>query len=77
MIHTSITRNCMVFLLPCRLTRSTIYGSQIFDFHKWLTVLIRKVKGKQCNFEANLCGSLYSTLKHLSNYWMHFKTNGY
>ena len=63
MIHTSITRNCVVFLLPRRLTRSAIYGSQIFDSHKWPTVLVRKVKGKPRNFEANLCGSLYSTFK--------------
>ena len=63
MIHTSITRNCVVFLLPRRQTRSAIYGSQIFDSHKWPTVLVRKVKGKPRNFEANLCGSLYSTFK--------------
>ena len=34
-----------------------------FDSHKWPTVLVRKVKGKPRNFEANLCGSLYSTFK--------------
>ena len=56
-------RNCTVFLLPRRLTRSAIYGSQIFDSHKWPTVLVRTVKGKPRNFEANLCGSLYSTFK--------------
>ena len=33
------------------------------DSHKWLTVLVCKVKGKSCNFEANLYGSLYSTFK--------------
>ena len=37
--------------------------SQIFDSHKWPTVLVRRVKGKPRNFEANLCGSLYSTFK--------------
>ena len=37
-------------------------------------MLVRKVKGKTSNFETNVCGSLYSTLKHLSNH-MHFKTN--
>ena len=63
-----MTRNCVVFLLPRRLTRSAIYGSHIFDSHKWPTMLVRKVKGKPCNFEANYCGSLYSTLKHLSNH---------
>ena len=66
MIHTSITRNWVVFLLPRRQTRSAIYGCQVFDFHKWPTVLVRTDKGKPCNFEANLCGRLYSTLKHLS-----------
>ena len=29
--------------------------------HKWSTVLVDEVKGKPCNFEACLCGSLYST----------------
>ena len=56
-------RNCMVFLLPRRLTQSAIYGSQNFDSHKWPTVLVRTVKGKPRNFEANLCGLLYSTFK--------------
>ena len=61
MIHTSLPRNCVVFLLLCELTRSAIYGSQKFDSHKWPTVLVDEVKGKPCNFEACLCGSLYST----------------
>ena len=56
-------RNYTVFLLPRRLPRSAIYGSQILDSHKWTTVLVRKVKGKPRNFEANLCGPLYSTFK--------------
>ena len=51
------------FLLARRLTRSAIYGSQIFDSHKWPTALVRKVNGKPRNFEANLCGSLFSTFK--------------
>ena len=73
MIHTNMPRNCVVFLLLCELTRSVIYGSQIFDSaiygsqifdsHKWPNVLFRKVKGKPHNFEANLYGSLYSTFK--------------
>ena len=63
MIHTNMPRNCTVFLLPRRLTRSAIYGSQIVDSHKWSTVLVRTVKGKPRNFEANLCGSLYSTFE--------------
>ena len=58
MIHTSLPRNCVVFLLLRELTRSAIYGSQIR-----LTVLVDEVKGKPCNFEACLCGSLYSTFK--------------
>ena len=57
MIHTSLPQNCVVFLLLCELTRSAIYGSQ----HKRPTVLVDEVKGKMCNFEACLCGSLYST----------------
>ena len=61
MIHTNLPRNCVVFLLLCKLTRSAIYGSQKFDSHKWPTVLVDEVKGKPCNFEACLCGSLYST----------------
>ena len=63
MIHTSITRNCVVFLLPRRQSRSSNYGSQNFDSYKWPTVLVRKAKGKPRNFEANVCGSLYSTFK--------------
>ena len=63
MIHTSITRNYVVFLLPSRQTQSVFYGSQVFDSHKWPTGFVRKVKGKTCNFEANVCGSLYSTFK--------------
>jgi hypothetical protein len=43
-------RNCTFFLL-----------TQIFDSHKWPTVLVRTVKGKPQNFEANLCRSLYFT----------------
>ena len=61
MIHTSITQNCTVFFLRRELSRSAIYGSQIFDSHKWPTVLVDEVKGKPCIFEACLCGSLYST----------------
>ena len=56
-------RNCTVFLLPRRLARSAIYGSQIFDSQKWPNMLVRKVKGKPRNLEANVCGSLYSTFK--------------
>ena len=63
MIHTNMPLNCTVFLLPHRLTWSAIYGSQIFDSHKWPTVLVRKVTGKPRNFEANLRGLFYSTLK--------------
>ena len=69
-------RNCLVFLLPRRLTWSAIYGSQIFDSHKWPTVLVRKVKGKPRNFEANCVDHCILLLQHLSNH-MHFITNGY
>ena len=70
MIHTNLPRTCVVFLLLCELTRSANYGSKKFDSHhahKWPTVLVRKVTGKPRNFEANLCGSLYSTFK--SSFW--------
>ena len=50
MIHTSITRKRMVFLLPPRLTWSAIYWSQIFYSHKWPNVSVHDVKGKPCNF---------------------------
>ena len=63
MIHTNMPRKCTVFLLPLWLTRSAIYESQIFDSHKWPTVLVHRVRGKPRNFKANLCGSLYSTFK--------------
>ena len=63
MIHTNMPRNCTVFYLHRRLTRAAIYVSQIFDSHKWPTVIVHKVKGKPCNFEANLYGSLYFTFK--------------
>ena len=77
MINPTSPRKCAVFLLPCRLTRSAISGSQIFDSNKWPTVSVRRVNGKPRNFEENLCGSLYILLlKHLSTH-MHFITNGY
>ena len=31
--------------------------------NKWPTVLVRKVKGKPHNYEAIMCGSLYSTFE--------------
>ena len=35
-----------------------------FVSHKWPIVLtVRRVKGNQRDFEANLCGSLYFTFK--------------
>ena len=40
-----------------------IMCSRILNSIKWPTVVIRKVMGKPCIFEAYLCGSLYSTLK--------------
>ena len=49
MIHTSLPRNCVVFLLLCELTRSAIYK---FYSHKWPAVLVNEVKGKPCNLEA-------------------------
>ena len=76
MIYTSLPRNCVVFLLLRELTRSAIYGSQKFDSHKWPTVLVDEVKGKPCNFEACLCGSLYSTFTSFYPYAF-YKKNGY
>ena len=61
MIHTSITQNCTVFSLRRELTRSAIYGSQLFYSHKWPTVFVDEVKRKPRNFDAYLCRSLYST----------------
>ena len=63
MIYTNMPRNCVVFVLPRRQTRPAIYGSQKFDSHEWLTMLVHDVKWKPCNFEWHLCGSLYSTFK--------------
>jgi hypothetical protein len=50
MIHTNLPRNCVVFLLLCKLTRSAIYGSQKFDSHKWPTVLVDEVIRKTEQF---------------------------
>ena len=67
MIHTNMPRNCTVFLLPHRLTRSAIYGSQI------LTVLVRTVYA----VSRQTCEDHWILLlKHLSNH-MHFIKNGY
>ena len=41
-------------------TRSAIMGVKNLT-PIWPTVLVDEVKGKPCNFEACLCGSLYST----------------
>ena len=75
MIHTSITRNYLVFLLPRLQTRSAIYGSQIFDSHKWPTVLVRKVKESHAILRHICVDHCILLLKHLSNH-MHFVTNG-
>ena len=74
MINTNMPRNCVVFFLPRRQTRSAIYGSQIFDSHKWPTGLVRKVKGKPRN-SRQICVDHYILfLKDLSNH-VHFITN--
>ena len=77
MTYTNMPRNCTVFFLPRRLTRSAIYGSQIFDSHKWPTVLVRTVKGKPRNFEANLCGSLHSAFQTSFQPYAFKKKNGF
>ena len=46
---------------PFTLRTNTIGHLWESKSHKWPTVLVRKAKGKPCNFEASLCGSLYST----------------
>ena len=74
MIHTHLPRNCVVFLLLCELTQSAIYGSQKVDSHKWPTVFVDDVKGQPCNFEACLCGSLYSTFTTYAFYNKRFQT---
>ena len=70
MIHTNLPLNRVVFLLLCELTRSAIYGSQKFDSHKWLTVLVQ--------FWGKLLWIIvfYLLLQHLSIN-MHFTTNDY
>ena len=69
MIHTRVSLEIVWF--PFTSSTDTVG-------HLWPTVLtlVRKVKGNPRNFAANVCGSLYSIVKHLSNY-MHFITNGY
>ena len=63
MIHTNMPRNCTIFLLRHKETRSAILWSQHDDSIKWPTVLDCDVKGKPCNFKLCLYGSLYSTFK--------------
>ena len=64
-------RNCLVFFLSRRLTRSAIYGSQFFDSHKWPAVLVRKVKGTLRNSRQICMDHCTLLLNHLSNH-MHF-----
>ena len=52
MIHTNMPRNCLFFLLLCKLTRSAIVWRQKLDSTKWPTLLVHDVKGKSCIFEA-------------------------
>ena len=75
MIHTSITRNCTVFLLRRELSRSAIYGSPNFDSHKWPTVSVDRVNRKPRNFEAYM-QIIVLLLQYLSNH-THFTTNRY
>ena len=58
-------RNCVVFLLLCELTRSSIYGSKKIDSQKVADRVSRRGKRKTRNFQAYLCGSLYSTYKYI------------
>ena len=45
------------------LRRSAIVWGQNFDSTKWPTAFLCDVKGKLCNLEACLCGSIYPTFK--------------
>ena len=76
MIHTNMPPKGTVFLLPRRLTRSAIYGGQIFDSHKWPTVLVRTVKENHAISRQICVDHCILLLQHLSNH-MHFITNGY
>ena len=75
MTHTSLPRNCVVFLLLFELTQLAIYGSQKVESHKRPTVLVYEVKGKLCNFEACLC--VYSTFTVSFYPYAFYKKNGY
>ena len=46
---------------PTVLIDSHKWPTVLVDSHKWPSVLVDEVKGKPRNFEACLCGSLYST----------------
>ena len=59
--HGRDEHNCTVFILLCKLTRSAILSSQNFCSTKWRAVFVHDVQQKPCDFEAYLCGSLYST----------------
>ena len=74
----TMPRNCVVFCLPRRLTRSVIYGSQLFYSHKWPTVFVRDVilKENRATLSDTCVDHYILLLKHLANY-MHFITNGY
>ena len=74
MIHTNVSQNCTVFLLPRRLTRSVIYGSKMFDTNKWPTLWVRKVKGKTVQFRDIF---VWIIVFYFNNIHLHFITNGY
>ena len=74
MIHTSFPRNCVVFLWPCELTRSAIYGSQNFYSHKWPTVFSRRCKKENRAILRQTCvDHCILLLKHLSNHMRFIK----
>ena len=78
MIQTSITRSSVVFLLPPRHTRSASNGSQVFDSHKWPTVLVRNVKEKKQALSRHNCvDHCILLLEHLSKHMHLKKKNGY
>ena len=62
MVHTHLPRNCVVFLLLCKLTQSAIYGSQ----KQWPTVLVDECESDQpCRLTPSLVVLLHPAAIHL------------
>ena len=63
MIHTNMPQTSAWFSFKSLTKTVGNLWESNFEYHKWPTVLVRKVKEKPRNLKANLCGSLYSTFK--------------